>query len=142
MSEKAVLTRWRCPHTRLWSIPPSPGHQPQPPHPPPQWSHRTGISQLPVQCTLTAVVLEHIELYNNDPAKHPAVEAIHNVYEIHSIEQTIQYLHATAGLPTKSKRIKSIRYGNYLAWPLITVKNVHKHFQESEETQKCHMQNQ
>ena len=31
---------------------------------------------------------------------------------------------------------------NFLTWPLITVKNVNKHFPESEETQKGHQRNQ
>eukprot|EP00804_Cyclotella_cryptica_P018153 CCRYP_005920-RA/>CCRYP_005920-RA protein AED:0.42 eAED:0.42 QI:0/0/0/1/1/1/2/0/162 len=31
---------------------------------------------------------------------------------------------------------------NYSTWPLITVKNVHKHFPQSEETQQGHMRNQ
>ena len=76
----------------------------------------------------SAVVLEHIELCNNDRAKPSTVEAIQNIYEIPSIEQTIRYLHAASGLLTKSTWIKSIRNGNYLTWTLITVTNVYKHF--------------
>ena len=45
------------------------------------------------------------------------------------------------GLPIKATWIKSIRNGNYLTWPLITVKNINKHFSESEETKNGHMQN-
>ena len=97
VSEKAVHTRWQCPHTSLWSIP-----------------LQSQVTNLNLHTLLlngttgqeslnylynvpsSAVVLEHIELYNNDPAKQPTVEAIHNVYEIHSIEKTIQYLPAVA----------------------------------------------
>ena len=73
-------------------------------------------------------------LCHTDPATLSPEEDIHNVYEIPSIERTIRYLHAAAGFPTKFTWIKSTRNGNYLTWPLITVKNVHKHFPESEET--------
>eukprot|EP00804_Cyclotella_cryptica_P029413 CCRYP_013352-RA/>CCRYP_013352-RA protein AED:0.16 eAED:0.24 QI:0/0/0/1/0.2/0.16/6/0/1158 len=66
--------------------------------------------------------------------------------EFHSvpslIEQSIRYLHAAAGFPTKSTWLAAIRKGNYSTWPLITVKNVHKHFPQSEETQQGHMRNQ
>ena len=87
----------------------------------------------------SAAVLEHIELFNNNQARLSAAEAIHNVYKLASIDRTIQYLHAAAGLPSKAMLIKSIRNKNYLTWPLIVVKNVNKHFPESEETQKGHM---
>eukprot|EP00804_Cyclotella_cryptica_P009053 CCRYP_003151-RA/>CCRYP_003151-RA protein AED:0.23 eAED:0.28 QI:0/0/0/1/0/0/3/0/973 len=58
------------------------------------------------------------------------------------IEQSIRYLHAAAGFPTKSTWLAAIRKGNYSTWPLITVKSVHKHFPQSEETQQGHMRNQ
>ena len=39
------------PTSKIVENPPlSTSHQPQSPHPPPQWAHRTVISQLPVQC--------------------------------------------------------------------------------------------
>eukprot|EP00804_Cyclotella_cryptica_P006783 CCRYP_019522-RA/>CCRYP_019522-RA protein AED:0.43 eAED:0.43 QI:0/0/0/1/0/0/2/0/364 len=58
------------------------------------------------------------------------------------IEQSIRYLHAAAAFPTKSTWLAAIRKGNYSTWPLITVKNVHKYFPQSEETQQGHMRNQ
>ena len=78
-------------------------------------------------------------LCHTDPATPLPEEAIHNVYEIPSIEHTIRYVHAASGFPTKSTWIKSIHNRNYLTWPLITVTNVHNHFPESEDTQKGHM---
>ena len=63
-------------------------------------------------------------------------DTIGNVYELPSIEQTIRYLHAAAGFPTKTTWLKATRKGNYNTWPLLTVKNVNKHFPESEETHK------
>jgi hypothetical protein len=65
-----------------------------------------------------------------------------NVYELPSIEQTIRYLHAAAGFPTKTTWLAAIRLGNYDTWPLVTVSNVHKHFPQSEETQQGHMRSQ
>ena len=38
--------------------------------------------------------------------------------------------------------MSAICKGNYLIWPLVNVKNVNKHFPESEETQKGHQRNQ
>ena len=87
----------------------------------------------------SVAVLDHIVLYQTDPATPSLEEAIHSVYDLPIIERTIRYLHAVAGFPTKSTWIKSIRNGNYLTSPLITVTNVHKHFPESEETHKGHM---
>ena len=84
----------------------------------------------------------HLTLFHTDPACPPASETIQNVYELLSIEGAVRYLHAAAIFPTKSTWLKSILHGNYLTWPLITIKNVHKYFPESEETQKGHMRNQ
>jgi hypothetical protein len=66
-------------------------------------------------------------------------EHINNVYELPSIEHAVQYLHAAAGHPTKHTWLKAIARGNYNSWPLINVRNVRKHFPESEETQLGHM---
>ena len=64
------------------------------------------------------------------------------MYELPSIPQSIRYLHASAGFPTKATWLTAIRKGNYSTWPLINVKNVHKHFPQSKETQQGHMRNQ
>eukprot|EP00804_Cyclotella_cryptica_P025733 CCRYP_002928-RA/>CCRYP_002928-RA protein AED:0.21 eAED:0.24 QI:0/0/0/1/0/0/4/0/800 len=69
-------------------------------------------------------------------------EHILNVYKLPSITQSIRYLHAAAGSPTKLSWLSAIRKGNYSTWPLINVKNIHKHFPQSEETQQGHMRNQ
>jgi len=67
------------------------------------------------------------------------MEHINNVYELPSIEQTVRYLHAAAGHPTKHTWMKAIARGNYNSWPLINVRNVRKYFPESEETPLGHM---
>ena len=64
---------------------------------------------------------------------------INNVYELPSIKQTVRYLQAAAGHPTKHTWMKAIAQRNYNSWPLINVRNVRKYFLESEETQLGHM---
>ena len=86
-------------------------------------------------------MLAHLTSSANNAANRPAAETIQNVYKLPSIESAVRYLHAAAGFPTKATWLKSIRNGNYLTWPLITITNVHKYFPESEETQKGHMRN-
>ena len=49
-------------------------------------------------------------------------ETINNAYDLPSIEPTIRYLHEVVGFPTKRTWIKSIKSGNYITWPFLTVK--------------------
>ena len=87
-----------------------------------------------------ARIPKHIDiLKKNRPA--PS-KANNNVYELPSIEPAIRYLHDAAGLPTKATWLKEIRNESYIACPLVNIKNVSKHFPESEETQKGHMHTQ
>jgi hypothetical protein len=76
------------------------------------------------------------------PAKRSKQEVAANVYSLPLILQTIWYLHAAAGFPTKDPWIKAIKQGNYMAFPRITAKAVNKPFLESVETQKGHMKKQ
>ncbi len=69
-------------------------------------------------------------------------EYVHNVYELPSIKQTVQYLHAAAGHPTEDTWLKAIRKRNYNSWPVIDTKKVRKYFPESEETEFGHMRGQ
>ena len=69
-------------------------------------------------------------------------ESLNNVFDLPSTEQTIRYLHACAGFPTRRTWIKAIKKGNFIGWPMLTVENVNKHFPESEETAKGHMNHQ
>ena len=74
-------------------------------------------------------MLKHIEMFNDDPAKSAAEEAIHNVYKLPSIEHPVRYPHAEAGLPIKDTWIKIIHnVKNYLTWTFIIVKNGNKYF--------------
>ena len=69
-------------------------------------------------------------------------ETAASVYNLPSIPQTIRYLHAAAGFPTKDSWIKAIKNGNYVTWPGLTIESVNKHFPESVETQKGQMKKQ
>jgi hypothetical protein len=66
-------------------------------------------------------------------------EEANNVYTLPSTKQSIRYLHAAAGFPVESECTKAIKAGNYVTWPELTAEAVHKHFPESDETQKGHM---
>jgi hypothetical protein len=69
-------------------------------------------------------------------------EEANNVYNLPSTKQSLRYLHASAGFPVESEWIKAIKAGNYVTWPELTAEAVHKHFPESDETQKGHMKQQ
>ena len=51
-------------------------------------------------------------------------------------------MHASIRFPTRRTWVKSIQRGNFIIWPLVTVKNVNKYFSESKETVKGHMNHQ
>ena len=143
VSEEAVLKGWRCPYTSLWRIP-----------------LQIHITNLIPQTLLlnvtkginskneryvvpnTAVFLEQMNLFTQEPAHPPQTDKINNVYELPIIGRAVWYLHAASGFPTKVTWMKAIHNGNYLSWPLINVQNMSKHFPESEETPKEHLRNQ
>ena len=138
VSEEAVLKGWFCPRQRLWRIP--------------LQQHVTNLNTQTLLLNGPTGTESLHSLYEvpSSPALRTHIkslsgnlkEAINNVYELPSVEQSIRYLHGAAGFPTKATWLKSIRNGNYLSWPLANVKNVSKYFPESEETQKGHMRNQ
>eukprot|EP00804_Cyclotella_cryptica_P024317 CCRYP_015305-RA/>CCRYP_015305-RA protein AED:0.21 eAED:0.21 QI:0/0/0/1/1/1/2/0/741 len=134
----SILQGYRCPHTGLWRVPLR------------QITHNVnddtlildlpcGTKSLNTKCVVpsTEAVRNHLK-----SSKEREQHTILNVYELPSIEQTIRYLHAAAGFPTKTTWMAAIRRGNYNTWPLITIANVHKHFLQSEETQQGHMRSQ
>ena len=138
IDEASVLRGYRCPRTGLWRVPLQPIVLNE--------NEDTLILDSPCGQTSsntrykvpsTEQVQEHLKA-----SIERAQDSICNVYEPPSIQQAIRYLHASAGFPTKTTWLKAIRCGNYSTWPLINVKNVHKHFPESEETQQGHMRNQ
>ncbi len=54
----------------------------------------------------------------------------------------MRYHHASTGFPVTDTWIKAIKAGNYNTWPTITPATVQRHFPESNETQKGHMNKQ
>ncbi len=68
----------------------------------------------------------------------PPIKAIHNVYELKTQPELVQYLHTSAGFPTKPTWIEAIKNNHCASWPGLTVKAVTKHFPESKETMKGH----
>jgi hypothetical protein len=62
-----------------------------------------------------------------------------SVYDLPSTEQAIKWMHAVCGYPVKTTWLKAIKAGNYIGWPLLTVKNVTKYYPETTETPKGHL---
>jgi hypothetical protein len=124
VSKKEVLKGYRCPKTGQWRIPLKPV-----PH-----SHNHYFNNMPTPKTLISNNKQTILV--DRPSPH---DAIANVYELPSTEQTVRYLHAAAGFPTKPTWLAAIRKGSYDTWPGITHHTVNKYYPESDETPKGHM---
>ena len=62
-----------------------------------------------------------------------------NVYELPSIKAAVRFMHAVCGYPVKSTWLKAIRNNHYVGWPMLTVRNVEKHFPETVETPRGHL---
>jgi hypothetical protein len=139
VSNAAVLTGWRCTTTGLWRVP--------------LVTNRKNYNVDTLLINHPSRFANLNSLYDVQTSKstrqrvralldshlHGKTEIINDVYELLSIEQTIRYLHAAAGHPTKHSWLKAIARGNYNSWPLVNIRNVRKHFPESEETQQGHM---
>ena len=141
ITEEAVLTGFRCPKIGLWRVPLI--------EKPTNLNTDTLILDHPTKLAslnnlyeviTTTATRERVSQLMGQATPVPCQrEHINNVYELPSIEQAVRYLHAAAGHPTKHTWLKAIARGNYNSWPLINVRNVRKHFPESEETQLGHM---
>ena len=99
------------------------------------WREASGLWRVPLSKDAYSTQAEYVLLSKETE------EAISNVYELPSIKESIRYLHACAGFPTKATWLKAIRAGNYATWPNLTAKAVAKYFPESDETQQGHMRN-
>ena len=62
-----------------------------------------------------------------------------NVYELPSIKSAVRFMHAVCGYPVKSTWMKAIRNNHYVGWPMLTIANVEKHFPETVETPRGHL---
>ncbi len=124
--EEAILTGWQCPHQKMWHVPLIPivtilnmGTL--------LLDHPLGLDSLNTMYAVSSstVARNHVVLHLG---KLVQCDHMHDVYELPSVEPTIQYLHGAAEFPTRTLWLKAIRHGNYLSWPLINVKNVTKFF--------------
>jgi hypothetical protein len=139
----AVLKGWHCPRMHFWRVPLFPIITDLNmdmdtlvlDHPSGQGSSLNSMYIVETN----QISRNHVTL---QMCKNHCQQYLHNVYELPSVEPTIQYLHGAAGFPTKASWLKAICKGNYISLPLINVKNVAKYFPESEETQKGHMRGQ
>jgi hypothetical protein len=69
----------------------------------------------------------------------PKCEEENNIYDLPLTKELIKYLHTSAGHPVKDTWAKAIKAENFTMWPGLSVKAVHKYFQESDETKQGHM---
>jgi len=121
---EAVLKGWRCPRTNLWRVPLVPivtnlNTDAL------ILDHPSGQNSLNSMYTIETnqISCEHVALHM---CKNHHQEYLHNLYKLPSVEPTIRYLHGAGGFPTKTSWLKAIRKGNYISWPLISLKNVAK----------------
>ena len=94
------------------------------------WRDHQGLWRVPIKDEEFSLQKEELD------------ESLNNVFDLPYMEQTIRYLHACAGFPTRRTWINAIKKGNYIGWPMLTVQNVNKYFPESTETVKGHMNHQ
>eukprot|EP00804_Cyclotella_cryptica_P013560 CCRYP_012915-RA/>CCRYP_012915-RA protein AED:0.35 eAED:0.35 QI:0/-1/0/1/-1/1/1/0/404 len=64
---------------------------------------------------------------------------VHSVYDLPSTEQAIKWMHTVCRYPVKSTWLNAIQAGNFIGWPLFTIKNVQKYCPDSVETHKGHL---
>jgi hypothetical protein len=73
--------------------------------------HPSGLDSLNAMYAVSSstVARNHMALHLGKLAQ---PDHIHNVYELPSVEPTIQYLHGAAGFPTRASWLKAIHHGN------------------------------
>jgi hypothetical protein len=129
--DEAVLKEWQCPVTKLWRVPLV--------NKPDNLNTDTLLLDHPTQLEnrnklyevqTTQKIRSHIRALL---ARTNKEEYVHNMYELPSIEQTVQYLHAAAEHQTEDTWLKAIRKGNYNSWPLIDTKKVRNTSQSQRE---------
>jgi hypothetical protein len=73
------------------------------------------------------------------PTISPGVDitkSANSVYELPSTKETVGFLHAALGYPTKATMLTAARRGNLVIFPGLTPENISRHFPESVETQQ------
>ena len=87
------------------------------------------------------LVQQHGQWQPHTPTKQAkkALGQANSIYDLPSTEQAIKWMDAVCGHPVKLPWLKATKTGNFLGWPLPTVKNVTKYYPETVETPKEHM---
>ena len=67
------------------------------------------------------------------------LQKANSVYELSSTEEAFKWIHAVCGYPVNSTWLKAIKAGNFTGWPMLTARNVSKHYPETTETPKGHL---
>ena len=89
------------------------------------WCNEQGLWMVPLADNVTSI---------------EAMDLAFSVYELPSIKEVVNFLHAALGFPTKAMLLTAIRNGNLVTFPGLTVESVTNFFSELDETQKGHMQ--
>ncbi|KAL7505054.1 hypothetical protein ACHAXN_003252 [Cyclotella atomus] len=102
---------------------------------------RKGLWRVPLVNNVTNVNTE-TKILLQDEANQTFRERTLSVYNLPSKAESIKYLHAALGFPTKETLLAATRAGFLTSWPGLNVTAINKHFPESVETQKGHMKHQ
>ena len=70
------------------------------------------------------------------------LQQANSVYDLPSIKHAIKWMHAVCGYPVKTTWVKAVKAGNFVGWPLLTVKNINRYYPETDETPKGHIHQQ
>ena len=72
------------------------------------WRDKFGLWQVPFMNKINDIKKDMVAIYRPTPS-----HAVHNMYELPSVEKTIQYFHAVMGFLPKATRIKAVKSGFY-----------------------------
>jgi hypothetical protein len=70
------------------------------------------------------------------------VNGANTIFNLPNTQQSLLDHHALAGFPSKETFLAAVRAGNYTTWPGLTTTLIHKHYPNSDKTQKGHMKGQ
>ncbi len=70
------------------------------------------------------------------------VDKANAIFNLPNTQQSLLYHHALVGFPPKETFLAAVQAGNYATWPGLTTTVIHKHFPDSDKTQKGHMKGQ
>ncbi len=70
------------------------------------------------------------------------VDKANAIFNLPNTQQSLLYHHALAGFPPKETFLAAVWAGNYATWPGFTTTLIHKHFPDSDKTQKGHIKGQ